>query len=424
MLDLKFIRSNPDKVKEAIKNKNEKADIDRILELDQQKRDISFEGDGLKQKRNECSKQVGVLKKEGKDAAAIMEEVKSISGRIKEIDEQLRELDEELNKNLLWIPNIPHESAPIGKDENDNPFVKEWGKKKEFDFEIKDHCDIAEALDIIDFKRGAKVTGAGFVMFKGLGAKLERALINFMIDFHVEKHGYEEVFPPFIVNRDTMRGTGQLPKLEDDMYHCTVDDLFLIPTAEVPVTNMYSNEMLTIEDLPAYRVAYTPCFRREAGSYGKDTRGLTRVHQFDKVEMVKFTLPETSYEEHEKLLTNAEDILQALELPYKVIELCTGDMSFAAAKCYDIEVWAPGAGKHLEVSSCSNFEDFQARRANIRFKREQKAKPEFVHTLNASGIALPRTVIAILENYQQADGSVIIPECLRDYMKTDVIKAK
>jgi len=424
MLDLKFIRNNPDKVKEAVKNKNEKVNVDEILELDAKRRDLTFEGDNLKNKRNEISKEVGKLKKAGKDASSLMEEVKGISDKIKIIDEQIKEIDEKLSKLLLWVPNVPHHSVPIGKDETANKVVKEWGEKKEFSFKPKDHLELGEMLGILDMKRASKISGSGFAMFTGLGARLERALINFMIDVHIEKHGYEEIFPPFLVNRQTMTGTGQLPKLDEDMYCIEFDDLFLIPTAEVPMTNIYSGEILDVKDLPIYKVAYTPCFRREAGSYGKETRGLTRVHQFDKVEMVKFTLPETSYEEHEKLLQNAEEILQMLGLPYHVKILCTGDLSFAGAKCYDIEVWAPGVQKYLEVSSCSNFEDFQARRANIRFKRDRESKPEFVHTLNASGLALPRTVIAILETCQQPDGSIVIPEVLREYMKTSKISLK
>ena len=424
MLDLKFIRNNPDKVKEAVKNKNEKVNIDEILELDAKRRDLTFEGDNLKNKRNEISKEVGKLKKEGQDATILMEEVKGISDKIKIIDDQIKEIDEKLSQLLLWVPNVPHHTTPIGKDEKDNEIIKEWGEKKSFTFEPKDHLELGEMLGILDMKRGSKISGSGFAVFSGLGARLERALINFMIDVHVEKHGYEEIFPPFLVNRQTMTGTGQLPKLEEDMYCIAADDLFLIPTAEVPVTNIYSGEILDAKDLPIYKVAYTPCFRREAGSYGKETRGLTRVHQFDKVEMVKFTLPETSYDEHEKLLQNAEEILQILGLSYCVKILCTGDLSFSGAKCYDIEVWTPGAKKYLEVSSCSNFEDFQARRANIRFKRDRDSKPEFVHTLNASGLALPRTVIALLETYQQPDGSIIIPEVLRNYMKVDKISLK
>jgi len=424
MLDLKFIRNNPDKVKEAVKNKNEKVDIDEILDLDAKRRDLTFEGDNLKNKRNEISKEVGKRKKDGKDASSLMEEVKGISDKTKVIDDQIKEIDEKLSQLLLWVPNVPHHTTPIGKDEKDNKFVKEWGEKKSFTFEPKDHLELGEMLGILDMKRGSKISGSGFAVFSGLGARLERALINFMIDVHVEKHGYEEIFPPFLVNRQTMTGTGQLPKLEEDMYCIEADDLFLIPTAEVPVTNIYSGEILDAKDLPIYKVAYTPCFRREAGSYGKETRGLTRVHQFDKVEMVKFTLPETSYDEHEKLLQNAEEILQMLGLSYRVIILCTADLSFSGAKCYDIEVWAPGAKKYLEVSSCSNFEDFQARRANIRFRRDRESKPEFVHTLNASGLALPRTVIALLETYQQPDGSIIIPEVLKNYMKIDKINLK
>lgn len=417
MLDLKFIRENPEIVREALRKRNEEAPLDEILELDERWRAVTTELQSLRHKQKELSREIGRLKREGKDPSDVIQEMRTISQKARALEDEERELKRKLDQLLLLIPNIPHESVPVGVDENDNVVVREWGEKPQFDFEPKPHWELGVMHDIIDFERAAKLAGSNFVMFKGLGARLERALINFMLDLHIEKHGYTEIFsPPLLVNRKTMTGTGQLPKLEEDMYRCEVDDFFLIPTAEVPVTNIFADEIIDGSQLPIYYVCYTPCFRREAGSYGRDVRGLIRVHQFDKVELVKFTLPETSYEEHEKLLRDAEEVIQLLGLPYRVVELCTGELSFAASKCYDIEVWAAGIERYLEVSSCSNFEDFQARRANIRFRRAKGSKPEYVHTLNASGVALPRTVIAILENYQQPDGSIIIPEVLRPYM--------
>ena len=416
MLDLRFIRENEDIVKKGARNKGESVDIDRILELDEEKRSLSSRVDDLKGKRNKVSKEIGKLKKEGQDASLIVEEMKKVSYTIKKFDDKIRVINAQLQKVLMCVPNIPDSSAPVGSDESSNVVIKNWGEKPTFDFVPFAHWDIGERLQILDMGRASKIAGSGFAMFMGVGAKLQRALVAFMIDLHIEKHGYTEVFPPFMVNREAMTGTGQLPKLEEDMYLCEEDDLFLIPTAEVPVTNIYKDEILKGEDLPIYLTSYTACFRREAGSYGKDTRGLIRVHQFDKVEMVKFVLPEESPNELESLLGNAEEVLQLLKLPYRVVELSTGDLSFAASKCYDIEVWASGVKRFLEVSSCSTFTDFQARRANIRFRREDGAKVEFVHTLNGSGLALPRTVIAIMENYQQKDGSIVIPDVLRDYM--------
>ncbi len=416
MLDLRFIRENADIVKKGARNKGESVDIDRILELDEEKRSLSSQVDDLKGKRNKVSKEIGKLKKEGQDASLIVEEMKKVSDTVKKFDDKIRVINSQLQKLLMWVPNIPDSSAPVGSDESSNVVIKNWGEKPTFDFVPLPHWDIGERLQILDMARASKIAGSGFAMFMGVGAKLQRALVAFMIDLHIEKHGYTEVFPPFMVNREAMTGTGQLPKLEEDMYLCEEDDLFLIPTAEVPVTNIYKDEILKGEDLPIYLTSYTACFRREAGSYGKDTRGLIRVHQFDKVEMVKFVLPEESPNELESLLGNAEEVLQLLRLPYRVVELSTGDLSFAAYKCYDIEVWASGVKRFLEVSSCSTFTDFQARRANIRFRREDGAKVEFVHTLNGSGLALPRTVIAIMENYQQKDGSIVIPDVLRDYM--------
>ncbi|RMF64811.1 MAG: serine--tRNA ligase, partial [Calditrichaeota bacterium] len=358
----------------------------------------------------------------GKDAGAEIAEMRAVSEEIKQRDAEINAVEEQIRDIQIWIPNLPHASVPVGENEKDNVEVRRWGEPEEKGFQPRPHWEVAEKLGIVDFARGAKVTGAFFVSYRGLGAKLERALINFMLDLHIEKHGYTEISPPFVVNRTSMFATAQLPKLEEDMYLAEVDDLFLIPTAEVPVTNLHRDEILAEKDLPIAYTAYTPCFRREAGTYGKDTRGLVRIHQFDKVEMVKFVQPESSYDELEHLLANAEEVLQLLKLPYRVIELCTADLSFAAAKCYDIEVWAPGVERWLEVSSCSNFEDFQARRGNIRFRRVSSGKPEFVHTLNGSGLALPRTVIAILENYQTEEGTVIVPDVLRDYLGTEILE--
>jgi seryl-tRNA synthetase len=421
MLDLKFIRENVELVRQAIANKGEKVDLDRLLELDGQRRALLAEGEALKAQRNKVSESIAVMKKRGEDASALIREMGQVADRIRELDARLGEIEKAIYEVQIRIPNIPHPSVPVG-DESANVVIKQWGTIEKFDFQPKTHWEIGEALGILDLAGGAKVAGAFFVNFRGLGAKLERALINFMLDLHVQKHGYTEVFPPFLTKRESMFGTGQIPKLEKDMYRVEEDDLFLIPTAEVPVTNLHRDEILDGDDLPIYYTAYTPCFRREAGSYGRDTRGLVRIHQFDKVEMVKFVKPETSYDELESLLANAEEVLQLLNLPYRVKVLATGDLSFAAAKCYDIEVWAAGIGKWLEVSSCSNFEAFQARRANIRFRRSKGAKPEYVHTLNGSGVALPRTVIAILENYQTDEGTVVVPEVLRPYMGVDVLR--
>ncbi len=416
MLDLKFIRENPDKVREAIKNKKEKLDLDIILNLDERRRKNLLEAESLKQKRNEYSKIIAQMKKEGKNKDKEIAQMKTVSDRITVLDQNLREVEQQLEQWLLRVPNIPHSSVPVGQDESVNKLVKEWGEIKKFDFKLLPHWELGQILGILDFHRASKISGSGFILFTGKGALLERALINFMLDLHTQKHGYKEIFPPFLVNRDSMTGTGQLPKLEEDMYLLKNDDYFLIPTAEVPVTNLHRDEVLKAEDLPIYYSAYTACFRREAGAYGKETKGMIRVHQFDKVELVKIVEPQKSYEELEKLLQNAEEVLQLLSLPYRVRLLCTGDLSFAAAKCYDIEVWAPGMEKYLEVSSNSNFEDFQARRMSIKYKPTPNSKPEFVHTLNGSGVALPRTVIGILENYQTAKGTVVIPDVLRPYM--------
>ncbi|HPY97313.1 MAG TPA: serine--tRNA ligase [Candidatus Cloacimonadota bacterium] len=415
MLDLKFIRENIDLVKQSVKNKNEKADIDALINLDEKKRKAQFEFDNLRAEQNRVSKEIALLKKEKKDASELLSEMQSLATKIKELSSELSDLSASLDTYVLTVPNIPHSSVKIGKNEEENTIIREWGEKREFSFTPKEHTEIAEGLNLLDITRGAKITGSGFPVYTKHGALLERALINFMLDFHIQKHGYCEVMVPHIVNRQTMTGTGQLPKLENDMYHINEDDFFLIPTAEVPVTNLYANEILPLDKIPQKLVAYTPCFRREAGSYGKDTKGLQRLHQFNKVEMVRFVHPDDSWTILEEMCQDAEEILQALKLPYHVLSLCTGDMSFASAKTYDLMVWVPGAQKYLEVSSVSNFTDFQARRANIRL-RDADGKVKFVHTLNGSGLATPRTFIAILENYQNEDGSITIPDALLPYM--------
>ncbi len=414
MLDIKFIRENADAVKIAMTNRNAEVDVDAILALDSRRREIVAEVEGLKAERNKISKSIGLMIKEGKDPESIKAQVREMGDKISAFDEELREVEAKLRENMLYIPNLPSETTPVGKDENDNPVIRSWGEKVELDFEPVPHWDLGEKLGLFDLERGAKLSGSGFPLFTGRGAKLERALIQFMLDLHTEEHGYTELATPFMCNEAIMTGTGQLPKFAEDMYTVPLDGLYLIPTAEVPVTNMYANEILD-KELPILHTAYTPCFRREAGSAGKDTRGLLRVHQFDKVEMVKFTTPETSAEEHEKLTLDAERVLQKLGLHYRVIELCSGDLGFSASKCYDIELWAPAQDKWLEVSSCSNFQDYQARRANIRYRNED-GKPTFIHTINGSGVALPRLVIAIMENYQNADGSIDLPEAIQPYM--------
>ncbi len=415
MLDIKFIKENQDLVKQAIKNRALKIDIDSVIKIDDARRKALSEFEDLAAKRNKANDEIGVLIKEKKDAKPKIYSMKDISKRIGELEGQLRDQEAELNKLLLNIPNLPHASLPVG-DVTHNKIVRGWGEPGKFDFKPLSHIELCQNLDIIDFNRATKITGSNFILFKGWGAKLERALINFMLDLHTSKHGYTEIFPPFLVNRVSMLGTGQLPKLEEDMYKLKDDDLFLIPTAEVPLTNMFRDEILDEDKLPIYYTAYTACFRREAGSYGKDTKGLTRVHEFDKVEMVKFVKPEDSYDELEKLVVNAEEVLRLLELPYRVVLLATEDISFSSSKCYDLEVYAAGVDKWLEVSSCSNFESFQARRANIRMRHKISKKVDYIHTLNGSGIALARTVIAILENYQQEDGSVLIPKILQPYL--------
>lgn len=422
MLDLKFIRENPEIVKRAIELKGEKDRVDEILKLDERRRELIKKGDALKAKRNDVTEEIANLKKQGKDATELIEEMRKVSEEIKMIDSELKSVESELENLLLWVPNIPHESVPVGKDKEDNVVVRSWGEVQEFDFEVIDHLTLGKKLGIIDFERGAKLTGSGFPLYIGKGAMLERALINFMLDLHIQKHGYVEVFPPFLVNEASMRGTGQIPKLREDMYYCPEDDLYLIPTAEVPVTNIHRDEILDISELPKKYVAYSACFRREAGSWGRETRGFLRVHQFNKVELVKFTTPETSYDELESLVNDAEEVLQLLNIPYRVVLLCTGDMSFSSAKTYDIEVWSPAEKKWLEASSCSNFEDFQARRMNIRFRRDKKSKPEFVHTLNGSGLATSRLMVALLENYQTPEGKVIVPKALHKYTGFTIIE--
>jgi seryl-tRNA synthetase len=415
MLDIRFIRENLDIVRQSLKDRNLNFDLDSAIKADEARRKILTQVEDLRAKQNKANDEITALLKEKKDPKDAIASVKEISHKIDALEEGLKQAEAELNKSLLLIPNCPHASLPRG-DAGKNKIVRSWGEPPKFNFKAATHIELAQNLDIIDFARAAKVTGSNFVLYKGFGARLERALINFMLDLHTKKHGYTEIFPPFLVNRASMTGTGQLPKLEEDMYRLKDDDLFLIPTAEVPVTNIFRDEILNEENLPIYYTAYTACFRREAGSYGKDTKGLIRVHQFDKVELVKFVSPESSYDELEKLVGNAEEVLQLLGLPYRVVMLATQDLSFAASKCYDLEAYAAGIDKWLEVSSSSNFESFQARRANIKFRRKDSKKTDFVHTLNGSGVALARTVVAILENYQQPDGSVLIPEALKPYL--------
>jgi len=415
MLDLKFVRNNPGIVRDALAKRGSPVSLNDFLSLDEQRRDKLFVVEQMKSRRNVVSEEIGRLKKSGKETGDMVLEMRELSQQIKERDEEIKAIEEKLQTILLNIPNIPHESVPAGNGEADNPVVRTWGEPRKFDFTPRPHWEIGEALDIIDFERGGKVTGARFSFYKGFGSRLERSVISFMMDLHTSEHNYVEIFPPFMVNRDSMVGTGQLPKFAEDMFKIENTDYYLIPTAEVPVTNLYRNEILDGEKLPIYHCAYSACFRAEAGAAGRDTRGLIRQHQFNKVELVKFCRPEQSYEELEKLTANAERVLQLLGLPYRVVVLCAGDLGFSSAKTYDIEVWLPSYQDYKEISSCSNFEDYQARRAGIRF-RNQKGKVELVHTLNGSGLAVGRTVAAILENYQESDGTVTIPELLRPYM--------
>lgn len=424
MLDIKFIRENPELVKQSVENKNEKSTVDEVLALDKQRRENLQKVEELKAKKNKVSGEVARMKKAGENTDEIVTEMKSVSDSIKELDDQLRDIDEKLTNLLLWIPNLPHTSVPVGKSAAENVVVRTWlpeGFKFENEEPVLDHFDLGKKHNILDFERGAKITGSGFPVYVGKGATLERSLISYMLDFHINHHDYTEIFPPFVVNRDSMKGTGQIPKMEDDMYHATKDDLFLIPTAEVPITNLHRNDILDEKNLPIKYAGYSACFRREAGSYGKDSKGFLRLHQFNKVEMVKFVKPENSYDELEALVKDAEDILQALQIPYRILMLCSGDLSFSAAKCYDIETWSPAENKWLEASSCSNFESFQARRANIRYRKESDKKLEFVHTLNGSGLATSRLMVSILENYQTPEGKIIVPKVLQKYTSFEII---
>ncbi|GAB4267787.1 MAG: serine--tRNA ligase [Deferrisomatales bacterium] len=422
MLSIRFIRDNESLVRKAVADRGAEVDVDRMLHLDDERRRILQELEGLRSRRNQVSKEVGRVKRAGGDASSLLEQMEGVGEGIKALEARLKEVEPELDALLLTVPNVPHGSVPVGRTEEDNPVVRAWGEPARFPFEPLPHWEVGERLGILDFQRAAKIAGARFVVLKGLGSRLERALIQFMLDLHTREHGYLEVLPPFLVNSRAMTGTGQLPKFEEDLFKLRDTDYYLIPTAEVPVTNLHMDEVLREEDLPLLYTAYTPCFRAEAGAYGKDTRGMIRQHQFDKVELVKFAHPERSYEELERLTDNAEEVLRRLGLPYRVVTLCTGDLGFSAAKTYDIEVWLPSQGVYREISSCSNFEDFQARRANIRYRPREGKGTRLVHTLNGSGLAVGRTLVAILENYQQADGSVLVPEALRPYMGVEEIR--
>ena len=417
MLDIKFLRQNVERVRRKMLERGQEMDFGPFTALDAKRLDILQEVEALRSERNTVSKEVGERKKRKEDASAQIARMGAVSARIKELDESLKATEDALGEIVMTIPNIPHESVEYGTSSEDNPVVRTWGEKRIFDFHPRPHWEIGEMTGTLDFARGAKITGARFTLYRGLGAMLERAIVNFMLDLHVSEHGYTEMLPPFMANRDSMTGTGQLPKFAEDLFKVEKTDYYLIPTAEVPVTNIHRDEILNEKDLPVYYVAYSPCFRAEAGSYGKDTRGLIRQHQFNKVEMVKFTTPETSYDELEKLTLNAEEVLKRLNIPYRTVSLCTADLGFSSAKTYDVEAWLPGQDAYREISSCSNFEDFQARRASIRFRREGSGRVEFVHTLNGSGLAAGRTTVAVMENHQQADGSVVIPEVLRPYMR-------
>ena len=422
MLDIKFIREHTEEVRQNLKNRHAQVDLDALLEADARRRELLGQVEAMKNRRNDVTKEISVLKRNKENADEKIAAMKELGDEIAVLDGKVKEAEEQMLAVQLMIPNMCHPSVPVGNDDSDNPEVRKWGDVTTFDFEAKNHWEIGEHLGILDAERAGKVAGSRFYFYLGAGARLERAVYNFMLDMHTEVDGYTEVIPPYIVNRDSMLGTGQLPKFYEDMFRIEGQEMFMIPTAEVPLTNYCRGEIIDGNKLPVYLTAMTPCFRAEAGSAGRDTRGLIRQHQFHKVEMVKYVAPETSYDELDKLTNNAEAILQALKLPYHVVCLCTGDIGFSAAKTFDVEVWFPAQGKYREISSCSNTEDFQARRANIRFRRDAKSKPEYVHTLNGSGLAVGRTVAAILENYQQADGSVIVPEVLRPYMKCDVIK--
>lgn len=423
MLDMKFVRENPELVMDAMRKRNANVNLDEFLELEKKRRELTLQVEALKSQRNAASQEIGKMKKAGENADAQMAEVRALGDKIAEDDKELKDIEARLKEILMTIPNMPAADTPVGSSDADNPVVRTWREPAKFAFEPQAHWDIGEKLNILDVERAGKVSGARFTFYRGLGSRLERSVINFFLDIHTGENGYTEFFPPFIVNKDSMQGTGQLPKFAEDMFKLEGLDYYLIPTAEVPITNLHRDEILSGDDLPLYYTAYSACFRAEAGSAGRDTRGLIRQHQFNKVELVKFTKPEDSWDELEKLTANAEKVLQLLELPYRVVRLCTGDIGFSSAATYDLEVWLPAANCYREISSCSNFLDFQARRANIRFRRDTKSKPEFIHTLNGSGVAVGRTVAAILENYQQADGSVIVPKVLRPYMGCDVIEA-
>lgn len=423
MLDMKFVRENPELVMDAMRKRNANVNLDEFLELEKKRRELTLQVEALKSQRNAASQEIGKMKKAGENADAQMAEVRALGDKIAEDDKELKDIEARLKEILMTIPNMPAADTPVGSSDADNPVVRTWREPAKFAFEPQAHWDIGEKLNILDVERAGKVSGARFTFYRGLGSRLERSVINFFLDIHTGENGYTEFFPPFIVNKDSMQGTGQLPKFAEDMFKLEGLDYYLIPTAEVPITNLHRDEILSGDDLPLYYTAYSACFRAEAGSAGRDTRGLIRQHQFNKVELVKFTKPEDSWDELEKLTANAEKVLQLLELPYRVVRLCTGDIGFSSAATYDLEVWLPAANCYREISSCPNFLDFQARRANIRFRRDTKSKPEFVHTLNGSGVAVGRTVAAILENYQQADGSVIVPKVLRPYMGCDVIEA-
>lgn len=423
MLDMKFVRENPELVMDAMRKRNANVNLDEFLELEKKRRELTLQVEALKSQRNAASQEIGKMKKAGENADAQMAEVRALGDKIAEDDKELKDIEARLKEILMTIPNMPAADTPVGSSDADNPVVRTWREPAKFAFEPQAHWDIGEKLNILDVERAGKVSGARFTFYRGLGSRLERSVINFFLDIHTGENGYTEFFPPFIVNKDSMQGTGQLPKFAEDMFKLEGLDYYLIPTAEVPITNLHRDEILSGDNLPLYYTAYSACFRAEAGSAGRDTRGLIRQHQFNKVELVKFTKPEDSWDELEKLTANAEKVLQLLELPYRVVRLCTGDIGFSSAATYDLEVWLPAANCYREISSCSNFLDFQARRANIRFRRDTKSKPEFVHTLNGSGVAVGRTVAAILENYQQADGSVIVPKVLRPYMGCDVIEA-
>ena len=423
MLDMKFVRENPELVMDAMRKRNANVNLDEFLELEKKRRELTLQVEALKSQRNAASQEIGKMKKAGENADAQMAEVRALGDKIAEDDKELKDIEARLKEILMTIPNMPAADTPVGSSDADNPVVRTWREPAKFAFEPQAHWDIGEKLNILDVERAGKVSGARFTFYRGLGSRLERSVINFFLDIHTGENGYTEFFPPFIVNKDSMQGTGQLPKFAEDMFKLEGLDYYLIPTAEVPITNLHRDEILSGDDLPLYYTAYSACCRAEACSAGRDTRGLIRQHQFNKVELVKFTKPEDSWDELEKLTANAEKVLQLLELPYRVVRLCTGDIGFSSAATYDLEVWLPAANCYREISSCSNFLDFQARRANIRFRRDTKSKPEFVHTLNGSGVAVGRTVAAILENYQQADGSVIVPKVLRPYMGCDVIEA-